>query len=94
LSAAVGNQYAARARVWRDAINRALEKRSGVDRMKAIDELAEKLLAKCDEGDMQALKEFGDRIEGKPAQPITGDEDAPLRVIGRIERVIIDRTKD
>ena len=89
-----GNQNAARGRVWRDAINRALENRSRVDQVHALDVLAEKLLAKCDEGDMQALKELGDRIEGKPAQPISGDEENPVRFISRVERVIVDRSKD
>lgn len=83
MSAAPGNQYAARGRVWRDAINRALANRSRVDQVNAIDVLAEKLLAKCDEGDMQALKELGDRIEGKPTQPISGDDEKdPIRVYG------------
>ena len=56
--------------------------------IKAMDELAEKLLAAAEAGEGWALKELGDRIEGKPAQGITlsGDEDAPL--VTRIERVI------
>ena len=83
MSAAVGNNYAARGKQWREAINRALAKRSGVDKIKALDELAEKLLAKCDEGDMQALKELGDRLDGKPAQTIGGDAELdPIRVYG------------
>jgi len=37
---------------------------------------------------LQALKELGDRLEGKSAQSVTvlGDEDAPLR-LGVIELV-------
>lgn len=37
-----------------------------------------------------AAKEILDRGWGKPPQTIIGDEDNPLRVIQRIERVIID----
>lgn len=74
-----GNQNAAKAKVWSAAIQRALEKRAGGDRIKALDELAECLLVKCTEGDMVALKELGDRLEGKPAQVISGDPDAPLQ---------------
>jgi hypothetical protein len=83
-----GNQNAARGRVWRDAINRALAKRSGVDRIAAIDALAEKLLANCDAGDMQALKELGDRLEGKAIQQteVSGPEGGPVDV-RRIELV-------
>lgn len=73
-----GNQNAAKGKAWRDAINRALAKRSGVDKVKALDELAEKFLAKCDEGDMQALKELGDRLDGKPTQTLQGPEGESL----------------
>ncbi len=82
MAGAIGNQYATRARVWRDAIDRAIERRgANKTRAEALDALAEKLLAKCDEGDMAALKELGDRLEGRPTQIIGGDSDAPLRAI-------------
>ncbi len=77
MGAPIGNQNAANAKVWKAAIERALDKRGAGDRKLAIDALAEKLLQKCDEADMAALREFGDRIEGKPAQVIVGDADAP-----------------
>lgn len=59
------------------AIERALDKRGANDRRAALDALAENLLAKCDEGDMSALKELGDRLDGKPAQVIAGDPERP-----------------
>jgi hypothetical protein len=31
-----------------------------------------------------------DRGWGKPTQPISGDEESPLHIISRIERVIVD----
>lgn len=70
MAAALGNNYAGKEKVWAKAIKRALEKRSRVDQVEALDALAEKLLAKCDEADMGALKELGDRLDGKPAQTI------------------------
>jgi hypothetical protein len=70
MSAPVGNQFATKAKRWSLAIERALEKRSKRDQVEALDDLAEKLLAKCDEGDMSALKELGDRLDGKSAQGI------------------------
>lgn len=81
MAAAVGNQYAAKARVWSAAIQRALALRSKIEQRDALDSLAEKLLAKCDEGDMVALKELGDRIEGKIPQGIIGGDpdDPPIR---------------
>lgn len=87
--APLGNQNAKRAKQWRDAILRALEKRGQGDRTKALDELAEKLISLVANGDLVALKEFGDRIDGKPAQAIIGGEDGdpPIRTVGRIELV-------
>ena len=80
-----GNNNAAKAKIWTTAIEKALQRRSRKD-FDALVDLAEKLLVRCDEGDMAALKELGDRLEGKPAQTIQGDSDNPL--ITRIERVI------
>ena len=86
--APLGNQNAAKGRAWRDAINRALAKRSRVDAKEALDDLAEKFLAKCDEGEMQGFRELGDRLDGKAPQAITGPEGASLE-IRVIERVIV-----
>jgi hypothetical protein len=89
--APIGNSNAAKGKRWSDAIDRALAKRCKGDGIAALDDLAEKLLAKADEGDMQALKELGDRIEGKPSQAI--DLDAKVQgslQIEKIERVIVD----
>jgi hypothetical protein len=80
MAAPKGNNYAGKAKRWSDAIDRALSKRGRNDALLALDDLAEKLLAKCDEGDMTALKELGDRIEGKPTQSVDvgGQSDNPL----------------
>lgn len=80
MAAPQGNQFAVKAKRWSQAIDRALAARSRKDQIDALDQLAEKLLSKCDEGDMTALKELGDRLEGKAAQSVTvsGDEDQPL----------------
>jgi len=90
MAAPIGNQNAARAKVWRSAIERALERRSvsRVDGIKEIDALADELLKLVASGDLAALKEFGDRLDGKPAQAIIGDDDAPpVQVKGFISLV-------
>lgn len=89
MGAPVGNQNAAKAKVWHAAILRALERRQPADqRIKAIDELADKLLDLVAAGDLPALKEFGDRMDGKPAQALIGggEDDPPIR-ISRVELV-------
>jgi hypothetical protein len=87
MAAAQGNQYAAKAKQWQMAIERALEKRGASDRRAALDELAAVLLDKAAEGDMTALKELGDRLDGKPAQTIGSDPDQPLRAALSLEVV-------
>ena len=65
-----GNQNAAKEHSWREAILRAMDIRGGGDRMKALNELAAALLDKAAEGDMAALKEIGDRLDGKAKQQV------------------------
>ena len=93
MGAPFGNQNAKRQRIWHAAILRALETRdkSRVDGKKELDALAEKLLDLVATGDLAALKEFGDRLDGKPAQAIVGGEpdDNPIRV-GVIKLVSLD----
>lgn len=83
--APVGNRNAAKAKVWAAAIERALERRKPADeRIKAIDEMADKLIEECAKGDLAALKELGDRLDGKPAQAITGEGGGPIELDTRI----------
>lgn len=80
-----------RAKLWRDAINRAIKRREQDD-PQALEKLADRLLAKVAEGDVSAIKELGDRIDGKVAQAIIGgDEDEPaIKTVTRIELVAAD----
>jgi hypothetical protein len=90
MAAPLGNTNAARGNRWRDAIDRALEKRSRARGIQALDELAERLLAAAEEGEGWALKELGDRFDGKPAQGVIvmGDADAaPVQIKATIEFV-------
>jgi hypothetical protein len=67
-----GNRNAAKAKVWTAAIERALDRRKPADkRIKAIDELAERLLDACADGNLAALQELGNRLEGKPSQDVS-----------------------
>jgi hypothetical protein len=88
-----GNQNAVKSKRWYAAIDRALAKRCKGDGIKALDELAEKLLANAEAGDMSALKELGDRLDGKAAQAIINAEGENFR-IEAIQRVIVDAATD
>lgn len=82
MGAPVGNQNAAKAKLWQAAILRALDARGAGDRLVALDALAEKLLAACDAADLPALKELGDRIDGKPTQDLSTS--TPLQIEAKV----------
>ena len=63
-----------RDKIWREAINRAIKRREEKDPL-ALERLADKLLVKVDEGDVAAIKEFGDRMDGKVPQAIVGEDE-------------------
>lgn len=74
-------------RLWAETIRRAVVQ-SDPDRLRRI---AEALLTKAEEGDLGAMREIGDRLDGKPAQAIVGDSGFdPVRLFQRIENVIVD----
>ncbi len=77
-----GNNNATKNKVWTLAIEKALKEKYG--RKETLDnlvELAEELLVKCAAGDMVALKELGDRMEGKAHQSI--EQTGEITVIHR-----------
>lgn len=64
---------------FRDALRMELSA-AGEDH-KALRGIARKLIAQAEGGDMQAIKEIADRMDGKPAQAVIGDSDAdPITV--------------
>ena len=88
--APIGNKNSSRAnREWADAIRRAVARREKDGKPGSLNDLADVLIDKALEGDGAAIKEFGDRHDGKPAQVIIGDDENPLHVVQRIERVIV-----
>ena len=68
----VGNSNAAKGKVWSDAIRKAIVQR------KDMDKLAAKLLDMALDGNMQALPELGDRLEGKAPQSLSNDTGQPF----------------
>lgn len=90
MSAPKGNQFARKAKIWEQAIKRAIARRANGEIEHGLDELADKLVTLVAQGDLPALKELGDRLDGKPAQAIIGgsDDDPPISVVNRIERIV------
>ncbi len=57
----------------------------------ALDRVIAALLAQAQEGDVAAIREIFDRVDGKvPQAMVGGDEDDPaIQLVHRIERVIV-----
>jgi|TARA_R100001086_G_scaffold244925_1_gene175258 hypothetical protein len=68
------------------AVNREAEKGKPT---KKIAKMADKLVDKAVGGDVAAIKEVGDRLDGKSAQVITGDGDGGSIHI-KVELVTLD----
>jgi hypothetical protein len=90
MAAPVGNQNARNAKRWQSAITRALARASEGRGVEAgLDKLADKLITAALMGEQWALKEVGERLDGKAAQVIAGDDDLPPVQVSKVERVIL-----
>lgn len=74
---------------WADAIRVAVNAHVDGTDTKKLRTLAEKVVSLGLAGDMAALKEIGDRLDGKPAQAITGDPENPLQVASTVTVTLV-----
>jgi hypothetical protein len=75
----IGNKNSIKTnRLWAETIRRAVVQ----DDAQRLRQIAEALLIKASEGDMAAIKELGDRLDGKALQEnkLSGDSDQPLTI--------------
>jgi hypothetical protein len=67
---------------------------AGVD-MKKLREIARVHIARCEAGDMQAIKELANRLDGRPAQSLNLSDDSNPRLTKIIhEFVHVTETRD
>lgn len=81
----------------RDAIVVALHREaegSGGKKTKKLTLIANALVDKACAGDVSAIKEVGDRVDGKPAQAIVGDPERPLEQVIRWAKADSEATPD
>lgn len=71
-------------KIWRDAVMRAVKRRLEGEKGQYLERLADQLVAEGLDGNVVALKEIGDRLDGKPAQTIAGDNEQPLEMVVRV----------
>ena len=76
--APLGNTNASKSKPFWHAIDRAIVQENG----KRLRSAAEKLLDAAAAGEEWAIRELGDRLDGRPAQAVqlSGDADAPLTI--------------
>ena len=85
MAAPEGNTNSSKSnRLWANTIRKI-----AVQNPQRLHRIAEALYAKAEEGDLQSVKEIGDRLDGKPATVIAGDDDNPLTLIQKIELVAL-----
>lgn len=73
-----GNQNAKKGAEWRSAIKRALSRHSEKGWREGLDKVADEFVKAAANGDPWALREIGDRIDGKPKQTIDADIKAEI----------------
>lgn len=77
MGAPKGNRNAAKEnRLWGETIRRVVTQQNSM-RLRAA---AEKLVEAAEAGDIAALRELGDRLDGKAVQQIAADVDTTLTV--------------
>lgn len=75
MGAPVGNDNAKKNKIWSEALRKYITQNP-----KALAAAAQALITKAQDGDISAIKELGDRLEGKAVQQVvnSGDEENPI----------------
>lgn len=74
---------------FRDALRMELAKLQDNDQ-RGLRKIASALIEAAEGGDMQAIKELADRVDGKVPQAVVGDSDSdPINVVAAITRHIV-----
>lgn len=83
--APIGNQNAAKGKMFEGALKRALARNDG-----SLNRIADKLVTEAENGEQWAVQMIADRLDGKAKQQIeaAGEGGGPLLV--EIRRVIVD----
>ena len=83
------NNRARKCKPWEEALGRYLEIHKPAEQRKKLDLLAAKVYELAMEGDMVAITEIGNRMDGKAKQSVevTGDNDNPIYLMTAEERM-------
>lgn len=89
MAAPLGNKNNTKNKPWADAIARALA-RKAEGKLDGLNRVADQLVSAALNGDQWAIKEIGERTDGKAAQSVmlSGDEDNPVAFQEITRRII------
>ena len=89
MAAPPGNQFAAKAKDWEQALKRAMARKAEGDFRVTLTKIADVVVDKALDGDKDAWREIADRLDGKPAQSldIGGQPENPLLTCISVEYV-------
>lgn len=98
MAAPIHNNGGKKDKLWRDALMVAI-KRPGEDGRPLLTAIAERCALAAADGDIQAMREIGDRIDGKATEFKTTEvnvtfHDARKRVESKLARVIDGRAEE
>ena len=85
-SGQIGNKNASKTnRAWSEAIRMAVRRKEKLNKPGSLRDLADVFVEKVLSGDMTAVKEFGDRYEGKVTDKVelSGPEGGPIETATR-----------
>jgi hypothetical protein len=69
---------------WRDALMLAVKEATDDQDKLKLRKLAKKLVERALEGDVTALKEIGDRLDGKPRQEVEANVNETVSYVARL----------
>lgn len=67
-------------KVWRDAVLKAVRNRDGKGAAQELDLIAKALVTSAKAGDVSAIKEIGDRLDGKAVQALANEDGGLLQI--------------
>jgi len=90
MGAPTGNQNAKKSRLFEQALIREIKQRDLKEgEGETMRKIASVWIDKAQAGDAMIGKELRDTLDGKPAQTIAGDPDAPLQTVSRVELIAL-----
>ena len=94
MAAPEGNHNYVKGKRWKKALEKALARIGEGDVDIGLSKVADKVVQAAADGDRDAWKEVSERMDGKAATVLAGDEDAPIHTVSRIELVPLVNGKD